>query len=81
MMLPKKDTMRRPLGSESRLCVGSMEHKHGALNGQVKIKGPRKSGTESREWCSPARKDTFFLYHLLSASATRTSILIDRCLC
>ena len=48
-MLPKKDTMRRPLGSESRLCVGSMEHKHGALNGQVKPEGPGSQGVWDRE--------------------------------
>ena len=49
MILLKGDMLRRPLGSESRLCVGSMEHKNGVLNGQVKIKGPRESRTESRE--------------------------------
>ena len=40
MILLKGDMLRRPLGSESRLCVGSMEHKNRALNGQVEIKGP-----------------------------------------
>ena len=81
MILLKGDMLRRPLGSESRLCVGSMEHKNGVLNGQVKIKGPRESRTESRELCSPPRKCTFPLHCLLSVSATMSFILIQRCLC
>ena len=58
----------RPLGSESRQCVGSMEHKGGALNGQIKTEGPgspRECGTESKELCSLPRKGIFSL-HLLS---------------
>ena len=55
MTLPKKDTMRRPLGSESRLCVGSMEHEDGSLNGQVKIEGVRE---RARKLCSLTRKFT-----------------------
>ena len=60
MMLPKKDTMRRPLGSESRLCVGSMEHEDGSLNGQVKIEGPGSWGVQerARKLCSLPRKFT-----------------------
>ena len=68
MILLKGDMLRRPPGSESRLCVGSMEPKNGALNGQVKIKGPRESGTESRELCSPPRKRAFPFHCLLCCS-------------
>ena len=51
--------------------------------GRLSLRGqaPRECGTESRELFQLARKGTFFLYHLLSASATRISIFTQRCLC
>ena len=60
MTLLKEDAMRRPLGSESRLCVGSMEHEDGSLNGQVKIEGPGSWGVQdrARKLCSLPRKFT-----------------------
>ena len=48
MILLKGDMLRRPLGSESRLCVGSMEHEDGSLNGQVKTEGPGSWGVQDR---------------------------------
>ena len=38
MTLLKEDTMGRPLGSESRLCVGSREHEDGSLNGRSRLR-------------------------------------------
>lgn len=60
MILLKGDMLRRPLGSESRLCVGSMEHEDGSLNGQVKIEGPGSWGVQdrARKLCSLPRKFT-----------------------
>ena len=45
---------RRPLGSESRLCVGSSERKDGSLNRQVNTKDPVPPGSvrqRARELC------------------------------
>ena len=69
MILLKEDMLRRPPGSESRLCVGSMEPKNGALNGQVKIKGPRESGTESRS-CAHRQESVPSLSTACSVAAT-----------
>lgn len=83
MTLPKGDQLRRPLGSESRPCVGSTEHEDGALNGQVKPEGPGSQGVWAREQGAvlATKKVPFPSPPLLSASATRPSILIQRCLC
>lgn len=67
---------RRPLGSESRLCVECRSSEDGVLNRQVRTEGPGypgESGTESRE-------------HLLSltpgsAIDTRNFLLTQRYLC
>lgn len=61
-MLLNEDATRRPLGSESRLCVGSMEHEDGSLNGQVKTEGPGSWGVQdrARKLCSLLRKFTIF---------------------
>ena len=48
MTLPKGDQLGRPLGSASRPCW-STENADGALNGQVKPKGPGSQGVWNRE--------------------------------
>ena len=58
--------------SQSRLCAGSMKHKDGSLNRQVKTKDPVPPGSvrqRARELCSPSRKCIFSLHPLLSAAA------------
>ena len=57
----------RPLGSESRQCVGSVEHEGGALNGQVKTESPgspKELGQRAREVCSLPRKGIISLHFL-----------------
>ena len=52
------------IDSQPRLCVGSMEHKDGSLNRQVKTKDPGPPGSvrqRARKLCSPSRKCIFSL--------------------
>ena len=75
---------KEAIDSQSRLCVGSMKHKDGSLNRQVKTKDPFPPGSvrqRARELCSPTRKCIFSLHPTAPRSSTRTSTLIQRCLC
>jgi len=75
---------KEAIDSQSRLCVGSMKHKDGSLNRQVKTKAPVPPGSvrqRARELCSPTRKCIFSLHPPALRSSTRTSTLIQRCLC
>ena len=73
------------IDSQPRLCVGSMEHKDGSLNRQVKTKDPGLPGSvrqRARKLCSPSRKCIFSLQPrspLPAAAPAPSSLLRGAC--
>lgn len=76
----KGKPVREPLGSASRPCW-STENVDGALNGQVKSEGQAPGVWDRERGCALAQERHLLSLPSASASATRTSILIQRCLC